>query len=118
MLVLDANGDVTSKGALFKKAWAEEYKGIVEYRNNHVVTGVDETPVTTWADLYQALQARAGKPVTISYRRGSQLLPWAIPVLTDDLFAASNRRLTPTNGHSPRNCVSTNVSWNDFPEPV
>ncbi|MCY2927139.1 MAG: RIP metalloprotease RseP, partial [Planctomycetota bacterium] len=59
-------------------------------RANDVVTGVDETPVNSWADLYQALQARAGKPVTISYRRGSQLLPWAIPVLTDDLFAASD----------------------------
>ena len=34
VLVLDGNGDVTSKGPLFKKAWAEEYQGIVEYRPN------------------------------------------------------------------------------------
>ena len=32
VLILDANPDVTSKGALFKKVWAEQYRGIVEYR--------------------------------------------------------------------------------------
>lgn len=41
VLVLDANDDVTSKGPLFKKAWAERYKGIVEYRGKHKVTDVD-----------------------------------------------------------------------------
>ena len=41
VLILDGNGDVTSKGPLFKKAWADEYKGIVEYRPNHVLTDVD-----------------------------------------------------------------------------
>jgi NADPH-dependent 2,4-dienoyl-CoA reductase/sulfur reductase-like enzyme len=46
VLVLDANPDVTSKAGLFKKAWAEEYKGIVEYRPNHTLTGVDVTTLT------------------------------------------------------------------------
>jgi NADPH-dependent 2,4-dienoyl-CoA reductase/sulfur reductase-like enzyme len=41
VLILDANEDVTSKGPLFKKAWAERYKGIVEYRPKHSVTDVD-----------------------------------------------------------------------------
>ena len=41
VLILDANEDVTSKGPLFKKAWAERYAGIVEYRNKHVVSDVD-----------------------------------------------------------------------------
>jgi len=41
VLILDANDDVTSKGPLFKKAWAERYKGIVEYRPKHLVTDVD-----------------------------------------------------------------------------
>lgn len=41
VLVLDANPDVTSKGALFKKVWAEQYGGIVEYRAQHKVVGVD-----------------------------------------------------------------------------
>ena len=41
VLILDANPDVTSKGALFKKVWAEQYKGMVEYRSQHRVTAVD-----------------------------------------------------------------------------
>lgn len=41
VLVLDANPDVTSKGALFKKVWAEQYKGILEYRPQHKAVGVD-----------------------------------------------------------------------------
>jgi NADPH-dependent 2,4-dienoyl-CoA reductase/sulfur reductase-like enzyme len=41
VLILDANDDVTSKGPLFKKAWAERYKGIVEYRPKHAVVDVD-----------------------------------------------------------------------------
>ena len=41
VLVLDANPDVTSKGALFKKVWAEQYRGIVEYRAQHKVVAVD-----------------------------------------------------------------------------
>ena len=41
VLVLDANDDVTSKGPLFKKAWADRYKGIIEYRPKHAVTDVD-----------------------------------------------------------------------------
>ena len=41
VLILDGNPDVTSKAGLFKRAWSEEYKGIVEYRANHVMTDVD-----------------------------------------------------------------------------
>ena len=41
VLVLDGNPDVTSKAGLFKKAWSEEYRGLVEYRANHVLTDVD-----------------------------------------------------------------------------
>ena len=41
VLVLDGNPDVTSKAGLFKKAWNDLYKGIVEYRPNHVLTDVD-----------------------------------------------------------------------------
>ena len=41
VLILDANQDVTSKGPLFKKVWAEQYKGMVEYRPQHKVLGVD-----------------------------------------------------------------------------
>lgn len=41
VLILDANDDVTSKGPLFKKAWAERYKGIIEYRPKHTLIDVD-----------------------------------------------------------------------------
>lgn len=41
VLILDGNDDVTSKGPLFKKAWAERYKGIVEYRGKHALADVD-----------------------------------------------------------------------------
>ncbi|MEP7155111.1 MAG: NAD(P)/FAD-dependent oxidoreductase [Betaproteobacteria bacterium] len=34
VLILDANPDVTSKPALFKKAWADMYPGLIEYRPN------------------------------------------------------------------------------------
>ena len=41
VLILDANDDVTSKGPLFKKAWADRYAGMVEYRPKHKVVDVD-----------------------------------------------------------------------------
>jgi NADH dehydrogenase FAD-containing subunit len=41
VLILDANDDVTSKGPLFKKAWVELYKGLIEYRGNAKAVGVD-----------------------------------------------------------------------------
>ena len=46
VLILDGNEDVTSKKGLFMKAWNEEYKGIVEYRPNHVLTDVDARTLT------------------------------------------------------------------------
>ena len=36
VLILDANQDVTSKGPLFKKFWADNYKGILEYMPQHL----------------------------------------------------------------------------------
>jgi sulfite dehydrogenase len=41
VLVLDANPDVTSKGALFKRAWSDLYPGILEFRGNSRAVGVD-----------------------------------------------------------------------------
>jgi NADPH-dependent 2,4-dienoyl-CoA reductase/sulfur reductase-like enzyme len=41
VIIVDGNDDVTSKGPLFKKAWAERYAGIVEYRGKHVLSDVD-----------------------------------------------------------------------------
>ena len=46
VLVLDGNEDVQSKKALFVSAWNGEFNGIVEYRPDHVLTGVDATTMT------------------------------------------------------------------------
>ena len=57
VLILDANDDVTSKGPLFKKAWAERYKGIVEYRSKHTVTDVDVATRTLKFDFNDDVKA-------------------------------------------------------------
>lgn len=41
VLILDENADVSSKGPLFKKAWAELYPGLIEFRGNSKVADVD-----------------------------------------------------------------------------
>jgi NADPH-dependent 2,4-dienoyl-CoA reductase/sulfur reductase-like enzyme len=41
VLLLDENGDVTSKGPLFKKAWSELYPGLIEYRPNSKTLDID-----------------------------------------------------------------------------
>jgi sulfide dehydrogenase [flavocytochrome c] flavoprotein chain len=54
VLVLDANPDVTSKGPLFKRAWAELYPGIIEYRGNAKVVAVEAGAVRTEFDTVRA----------------------------------------------------------------
>jgi len=70
VLVLDANQDVVSKPGLFKKAWAEQYAGIIEYRNQHKAIAVSpkdglikfDVQGDVKADVINALPAmRAGK---------------------------------------------------------
>ena len=41
VIVLDANQEITSEAAHFQRAWDELYRGIVDYRPNSVVTGVE-----------------------------------------------------------------------------
>jgi sulfide dehydrogenase [flavocytochrome c] flavoprotein subunit len=57
VLILDENDDVTSKGPLFKKAWAERYKGIIEYRPKHKVVDVDAATNTLKFDFNDDVQA-------------------------------------------------------------
>ena len=47
VLVLDANPNVTSKGGLFKRAWSDLYPGILEFRGNAKVVGVERGAVRT-----------------------------------------------------------------------
>ena len=51
VLILDANPDVTSKGPLFKRAWADLYKGIIEFRGNSNVVAVDAGAMTVRTDF-------------------------------------------------------------------
>lgn len=46
VLIVDANPDVTSKGGLFKKAWADLYPGMIEFRGNSKAIGVDPSSNT------------------------------------------------------------------------
>ncbi len=73
VLVLDANQDVVSKPALFKKAWAEQYPDIIEYRNQHKAIAVSaaegllkfDVQGDVKADVINALPAmRANKLAT------------------------------------------------------
>ena len=57
VLILDANQDVTSKGPLFKKYWAENYAGILEYRPQHKAIGVDAKTRTVKFDVQSDVKA-------------------------------------------------------------
>ncbi|MDD4942878.1 NAD(P)/FAD-dependent oxidoreductase [Rhodoferax sp.] len=57
VLILDANEDVTSKGPLFKKAWAERYKGMVEYRGKHALADVDAATNTLKFEFHDDVKA-------------------------------------------------------------
>ena len=57
VLILDGNPDVTSKGPLFKKAWAELYGGMVEYRPQHKAIGVDATTRTVKFEVQDDVKA-------------------------------------------------------------
>jgi sulfide dehydrogenase [flavocytochrome c] flavoprotein subunit len=58
VLILDANQDVTSKGALFKKVWAEQYRGMVEFRPQHKVTAVDARTGTIKFEVQEDVKAQ------------------------------------------------------------
>lgn len=57
VLILDANQDVTSKGPLFKKVWAEQYAGMVEYRPQHKAVAVDAAKKTIKFDVQDDVKA-------------------------------------------------------------
>jgi sulfide dehydrogenase [flavocytochrome c] flavoprotein chain len=57
VLILDANPDVTSKAGLFKAVWANQYKGLVEYRGNHKATAVDAKTNTVKFEVQDDVKA-------------------------------------------------------------
>jgi NADPH-dependent 2,4-dienoyl-CoA reductase/sulfur reductase-like enzyme len=57
VLILDANQDVVSKGTLFKKVWAEQYPGMVEYLPKYNVTAVDAKTKTIKFEIQDGIKA-------------------------------------------------------------
>ena len=58
VLILDANPDVTSKGPLFKKVWAEQYKGIVDYLPQHKTMAVDAKAGLVKFEVHEDVKAQ------------------------------------------------------------
>ncbi len=55
VLILDANEDVVSKGALFRRIWAQRYPGMIEYRPQfNTVRAEGSTVVSELGDRVQA----------------------------------------------------------------
>lgn len=57
VLILDANPDVTSKGPLFKKFWAENYQGMLEYHGSHKAVAVDGKTRTVKFEIANDIKA-------------------------------------------------------------
>ncbi|AEI78818.1 sulfide dehydrogenase flavoprotein subunit [Cupriavidus necator N-1] len=51
VLILDANPDITSKAGLFRKVWASQYPGLVEYRPQFNAVDVDPATRTLKFDV-------------------------------------------------------------------
>lgn len=74
IIVLDANPDIVSKAALFKKSWAELYPGMIDYRANSSVVELDVGRLTLQTE-FETVRAdvlnlippqRAGKPAQMA----------------------------------------------------
>ncbi len=57
VLVLDANPDVTAQPERFRAAWQGLYGGLIEYRAEHQVTGVDARTRTVRFDVQEDVRA-------------------------------------------------------------
>jgi len=57
VLILDANPDVVSKPGLFKKAWADLYPGLVEYRPLHKAVAIDARTMSVTFELSEEVKA-------------------------------------------------------------
>jgi len=51
VLVLDANPDITSKAELFRRVWATQYAGLIEYRPQYTTVDVDPATHTLKFDV-------------------------------------------------------------------
>jgi NADPH-dependent 2,4-dienoyl-CoA reductase/sulfur reductase-like enzyme len=99
VLILDGNDDVTSKGALFKKAWTERYAGIIEYRAKHVLKDVDVAQKTlkfefnddVKADVLNVIPNMRAGDIAVKTGLATANKRWCeIDFLTHESKAASN----------------------------
>lgn len=99
VLILDANEDVTSKGALFKKAWAERYPNIVEYRPAHRAVDVDAASNTlkfefnddVTADVLNVIPAHRAGEIAVKTGLANANQRWCqVDFLTFEATAANN----------------------------
>jgi len=118
VLILDANPDVTSKPALFKKAWTDLYPDLLEYRPQSKATSVDarantvrfEVADDVVADVLNVLPPmRAGRLLfdaglvdakdrwaTVDFRTFASSVAPDVHVLGDSVLAAP---AMPKSGH-------------------
>jgi sulfide dehydrogenase [flavocytochrome c] flavoprotein subunit len=118
VLILDANPDVTSKGPLFKKFWAENYAGMLEFRGNHKAIAVDgktrtvkfETSDDVKADVLNVLPNMSagliamqsglananGRWCNVNYQTFESTAAKDVHVIGDSVLAAP---LMPKSGH-------------------
>ncbi|MDE2615821.1 MAG: FAD-dependent oxidoreductase, partial [Burkholderiales bacterium] len=118
VLILDANPDVTSKGPLFKKFWAENYAGMLEFRGNHKAIAVDartntvkfETSDDVKADVLNVLPNMSagliamqsglananGRWCNVNYQTFESTAARDVHVIGDSVLAAP---LMPKSGH-------------------
>ncbi|NEX63100.1 FCSD flavin-binding domain-containing protein [Noviherbaspirillum galbum] len=57
VLILDANDDVVSKGALFKRIWAERYPGMIEYQPQFRLADADLPNAAVISELGDRVRA-------------------------------------------------------------
>jgi sulfide dehydrogenase [flavocytochrome c] flavoprotein chain len=115
VLLLDANPDVTSKGPLFKRAWEDLYKGILEYRGGQKAVAIEGNSVKLEFDTVKAdvlnvvpphragdIAAKAGLITTnnrwcdVDWRTMESKAAKGVHVLGDSTLSASGM---PKSGH-------------------
>jgi sulfide dehydrogenase [flavocytochrome c] flavoprotein subunit len=115
VLLLDANPDVTSKGPLFKRAWEDLYKGLLEYRGGQKAVGIEGSSVKLEFDTVKAdvlnvvpphragdIAAKAGLITTnnrwcdVDWRTMESKVVKGVHVLGDSTLSASGM---PKSGH-------------------
>ena len=69
VLLLDANPEIQSKKALFEKVYADQYKGIIEYRPNNELKAVDAATQHRQARVRRRQGRRAQRRAAAPRRR-------------------------------------------------